>query len=668
MVEQETSECPNCQKILRVKSELFGRTLRCPHCDKRFKLSSIRAASKEQTTAERLEEARKDTSIEQSTFDSGTSSPNTTPVRSQCKTDNINSSQKKLGRFELRSVLGSGGFGRVYLAYDPVMDREIALKVPIFDQQDKARIQRFFSEAKAAGKLRHPNIVPTFDCGEIDGQYFIASAYIQGSTLSDKIKQSPITNRQAILWVRDLADALHYAHTQGIIHRDVKPHNVIIDLSDAPHIMDFGLAKRTSDDSAVTTDGALLGTPAYMSPEQARGDTKNIGPASDQYSLGVVMFELLTGTRPFEGSPHTVVAKVASSTPPRPQSLKPSIPRELDFICHKAMSPKISQRYTDCKAFANDLELWLRSKPLASTRTRYSIAYPIAIAFATLAVFAAFALLLVSYQDSSNDTQTIISEAQSNPSTSVVTTAPKSSSAEASEPTAQPSAKDSTKEESTATDSSPSSNRRAARGPIDRIARWGQWQTIFDGSNTSGFLRLGGFQYRNKMLIASGNANNAISAQEYGDFDLEFEWRIKAGANSGVYYREKLTDIVEPGNEFQIIDDDAYRGSQNADRLTGSLYGLIAAENVKLNPLGEWNWARIVCYQTKVEHWINHQLVVVYDTDSAEWKSMFVNSAFSGKASIGTRSKGYLLFQCHGEEVAFRNIRIRTPIRRGGMF
>src|SRR5262249_39081226 len=206
------------------------------------------------------------------------------------------------GRFELREVLGRGGFGVVYRAFDPLLDREVALKVPLFSRAERKKAERFLNEARAAARLRHPNIVAFYEIGEADDRLFLAAEYIQGKTLADVVKVSRPSIAQSVRWVLELAGALNYAHSQGIVHRDIKPQNIMIDAGGRPQIMDFGLAKRVDRDSTMTVEGALLGTPAYMPPEQARGEIDKIGPQSDQYSLGVVLYELLTGQKPFDGS------------------------------------------------------------------------------------------------------------------------------------------------------------------------------------------------------------------------------------------------------------------------------------------------------------------------------------------------------------------------------
>jgi formylglycine-generating enzyme required for sulfatase activity len=250
--------------------------------------------------------------------------------------------------------------GVVYLAKDKRLDRQVALKIPfLWGDEDPEFLHRFYREARAAAGLRHPNICPVYDVGEHEGQPFLIMAYIEGVLLSDHLKKrsSPMEPREAIRLVRKLAQVMDAAHQQGIVHRDLKPANIMLDLKAGPIVMDFGLARREDREESVRTRaGQQLGSPAYMPLEQFQGRVEAIGPRSDIYSLGVILFELLTGRRPYEGNAFEIHMKLLRSYPPAPSSLRLGLDPALDWICQKAMARDIEDRYASMKDFDQALK------------------------------------------------------------------------------------------------------------------------------------------------------------------------------------------------------------------------------------------------------------------------------------------------------------------------
>jgi len=272
---------------------------------------------------------------------------------------------RTVGRFTVKQLLGRGAFGNVYKALDEELDRSVAVKVPragYFGAKEDE--ERFLREARSAARLRHPGIVAVHEIGNDRGVPYIVSEFVESRTLAELIAESRPGFRESAALTASIAEALDFAHAQGVVHRDIKPGNLLIDRAGQPHISDFGLARRGDEDVTVTIDGQILGTPAYMSPEQALGDTAKVGPRSDQYSLGVVLYELLTGERPFRGSKSMLLEQVIRDEPRPPRRLNDHIPQDLETICLKALAKDPAARYASARAFAEDLRRYLRGEPI----------------------------------------------------------------------------------------------------------------------------------------------------------------------------------------------------------------------------------------------------------------------------------------------------------------
>jgi WD40 repeat protein/tRNA A-37 threonylcarbamoyl transferase component Bud32 len=273
---------------------------------------------------------------------------------------------RRFGDYELLGEIARGGMGVVYKARQIGLNRTVALKMiresHVSSAEDK---RRFYAEAETAANLQHPNIVAIYEVGETEGQPYFSMDFVEGPSLAELVAENPLPPKRAAAYMHAAAAAMHYAHSHEVLHRDLKPSNILVDTTDRVRITDFGLARRLDHDSSLTCTGQVLGTPSYMSPEQAAGKHEIVGPASDIYSLGVVLYELLTGRPPFRAAnPLDTLLQIKHNEPVSPHLLNPKVPRDLETICLKCLQKEPARRYSSAQLFAEDLQRFLTDRPI----------------------------------------------------------------------------------------------------------------------------------------------------------------------------------------------------------------------------------------------------------------------------------------------------------------
>jgi serine/threonine protein kinase/Tfp pilus assembly protein PilF len=281
--------------------------------------------------------------------------------------------QVEFGDYELLEEIGRGGQGVVYRARQKSLNRIVALKViGLGKWSSTPHLKRFRHEAEAAASLEHPQIVPIYEIGERDGSCYFSMQFIEGGQLDQILKREPMSSRPAAELLVKIARTVQFAHEHGILHRDIKPGNILVDKNGEPHLTDFGLARLIEQQSTVTNSFDVLGTPSYMSPEQAAGHTKELTAAADVYSLGAVFYQMLTGEPPFAGgTTYETIRMVLESEPRNPRTRNPKVDGELATICLKCLEKNPAQRYESAAALADDVERWLRHEPIQAKRSGF---------------------------------------------------------------------------------------------------------------------------------------------------------------------------------------------------------------------------------------------------------------------------------------------------------
>ena len=354
--------CPHCHNGIEVVEEASLTDLACPSCNSRFSL----VGNDPDLAADQYEP---DQTVDHTSFDPNqTCDIEGTLTRSDESQNRTGTGTtrptKTMGRFELINEVGKGAFGSVWRGKDPKLDRTVAVKIPRKGQLSVKESEQFFREARAAAQLKHPNIVPVHEIGKDGETIYIVSDFVKGVSLADRLDDGPMDERTSAELCIKIAKALAHAHDKGVVHRDLKPANIMLDDDGEPFVMDFGLAKRDAGEITMTVDGQILGTPAYMSPEQASGDSHSSDGRTDVYSIGVILFKMLTGELPFRGNMQMLIHQVINEEAPSPAKLNSGIDRDLATITVKCMEKDPDKRYADAESLADDLQSYLDGKPI----------------------------------------------------------------------------------------------------------------------------------------------------------------------------------------------------------------------------------------------------------------------------------------------------------------
>jgi len=377
--------CPHCRNPLDVKDERLKEAV-CPACGTTVSLAFFATVTMspphdqpprktEQLTVDFADRAATvdrvaDTYVYEGPADGapaeGDATPHGVPIGTSGPPKTPPQVLRYFGDYELLDEIARGGMGVVYKARQKSLNRIVAVKMILGGRlATSAEVQRFHTEAEAAANLHHPNIVAIHEVGEQESLHYFSMDFVAGKSLAALVLQNPLPPRRAAGYVQKIAEAIQYAHQRGILHRDLKPSNVLVDETDQPRITDFGLAKRLEHESGLTASGAVLGTPSYMPPEQAEGRHQLVSAASDVYSTGAILYELVTGRPPFRAeSPVETLRQVLDAEPAPPSLLNPKVDRDIETICLKCLQKDTARRYATAQALADDLGRYVRGEPI----------------------------------------------------------------------------------------------------------------------------------------------------------------------------------------------------------------------------------------------------------------------------------------------------------------
>ena len=511
---------------------------------------------------------------------------------------------REFGRYILERQLGKGAMGAVYLARDTELGRNVALKIPTFAPDEEEYRERFYREARAAAVLSHANLCQVFDIGEHDGRLFITMTFIDGQPLSRHIGLSRFTDERVIArLLRKIALGLHHAHENGILHRDLKPGNILIDKKGEPFVTDFGLARKLDPraEDRLTQEGTIVGTPAYMSVEQIEDGAKNVGPRSDIYSLGIILYEMLTGELPFTGPVMAVIGKILRDKPKPPSALKKSISPRLESICLKMIARSADERFGSMKEVADALAAFIReakTEVIPKEESHYKLESEAAPTPRPARKKATFRKPTSSDIDKKPRRSAVEKKKQTEDTdeffihewvfekakehwkllaggVALIVVGMFLWSAISSLLTDDESdpglAGTGTGEESTGHDGEIGTSNDGQSG--------GQ-APLFNGRDLTGWRVVGEAEWRveDGVLISDAGENGVLwSDKSCSDFELSFRFRLSEGANSGIYLRSHHRQMTNGADQVEIqLLDDPHFATQPGHGRTGAIFGLKA--------------------------------------------------------------------------------------------
>lgn len=582
---------------------------------------------------------------------------------------------REFGRYLLERQLGKGAMGAVYLARDTELGRNVALKIPTFAPDEEEYRERFYREARAAAVLSHANLCQVFDIGEHDGRLFITMTFIDGQPLSRHIGLPRFTDERFIArLLRKIALALHHAHENGILHRDLKPGNILIDKKGEPFVTDFGLARKLDPraEDRLTQEGTIVGTPAYMSVEQIEDGAKNVGPRSDIYSLGIILYEMLTGELPFTGPVMAVIGKILRDTPKPPSALKKNISPRLESICLKMIARSADDRFGSMKEVADALAAFIREAkteviPKEEPHERLeSEAPPTPRPARKKATFRKPTSSDVDKKPSRSSIEKTKKQTKDTDEFFIhewVFQKAKESwkllaggtativvgmilwsviSSLLTDDESDPGLAGTGAGEESTDDGSVGENGTSNDGQA------GGQTPLFNGRDLSGWRTVGEAEWRveDGVLISDAGVNGVLwSERRYSDFELSFRFRLSEGANSGIYLRSHHRQMTNGADQVEIqLLDDPHFATQPGHGRSGAIFGLKAPAFRAYRP-ERWNDVTIRMAGRMIEvtlngHEIQNASLDNVTSDFSKHPGLKAEGGFIGIQSYGAGTSG----------------------------